>query len=112
MPLNQPKPSTRILGAMLHGIAGQTYPQQLYTLGLEDLNAKGIRGAKRSGWRFLGKLAGRDMSLDVAQARGKPAEMTELAARVNCIASSCRSKYRTTWFAAMKSPLLISSIIS
>jgi hypothetical protein len=63
--LEQPVPSKPITDAMLDGLKDEIYPQQLYTLGVKDLKAKNIGGAKLSGWRFTGKLAGRDMCVHV-----------------------------------------------
>ena len=63
--LSQPKPSKSINDAMLDCLKDVIYPQQLYTLGLEDLKDKRIGRAKLSGWRFTGKLAGRDMCVHV-----------------------------------------------
>jgi len=80
MSLKQPVPSKQITNAMLGGVSDSIYPQQLYVLGLEDLISKSMRGAKLSGWRFMGSLGGPDFSMDVeSDSRGKAPALTELS---------------------------------
>jgi len=80
MSLKQPVPSRQITNAMLGGVSDSIYPQQLYVLGLEDLISKSIRGAKLSGWRFMGSLGGPDFSMHVeCDSRGKAPALTELS---------------------------------
>ena len=79
MSLREPVPAKRITEAMLNGIRDKVYPQQVYVLLLKDLQTAGIAGAKASGWRFMGDLAGRDVSVDVECGRAARPAATEFS---------------------------------
>ena len=77
--LKQPDPSKRITDAMLDGLKDVIYPQQVYTLGLKDLKARNGGRAKLAGWRFTGKVAGRDICVHVGhRIRSKSPAMSRL----------------------------------
>ena len=81
MSLREPEPSGRVIELMQRKLLkDRIYPQRLYALGLKDLVAKHIEGAKSRVWRFTAELGGGDMALDVSHSgRGMSPKMASFS---------------------------------
>ena len=95
MPLSEPQPPEEVIKAMWDGVHAKVYAQNLYTLRLEDVETKGIGGAKLTGCQYTGNLGGpEDQSIQVDLGYGgKAPQVTEF--RYGEVVNACRDAIKS-----------------